>query len=150
MHVGDKTYLAASLLVDVSEEIQRTLGASYQHNLEYAKNFCTVKVGTSRRSGHTTSMLRLCERFESSLIVVLNIPMIDSLRSNSLYAPIVNKARFVSRYNIDTALGVRYDAILIDCASIFRDSEIAQIYDLFVASVAVSSYMKPAFIVLFE
>lgn len=144
MHNCDKTYLALSLLVDVSRESQKSRGMeSMMGGLEWAHEFCTIKITTSRGGGHTSSIEKIIDEFESVLIISMNMGMSHLLkRSIGEKDMLIYYASFNISYR--EAMGRKFQAVIVDCSFMMSKNKIDELYS--VCLPAMSNYSEKFFI----
>jgi len=70
--IYQNTYNSLKALIDNSYYTQLTMPKHNIPNIPYLKEFCTIKLANSRRSGHTTSLCKLAyEYFDKVAIICL-------------------------------------------------------------------------------
>ncbi len=69
MNMNDNVYEALKILIRISKNAQEDTPEIARHMsvMQWNKELCTVKVGTARRGGHTTAILRLMEDSEMNI-----------------------------------------------------------------------------------
>ena len=135
MELSDKTYLAASLLIEVSDQTQERIADQKPHFSikDWIKQMCTIKIGTSRGGGHTTMCLSLLKsKFRNGIIyMVPSIRIEQTMRDLAKKEGLLNKIIF-SHPKSHVHKGAnpnRVDAIIVDCANMFSRSLIEQVYE---------------------
>ena len=141
--LNQKTYIALKNLVDNSWYMQTQAYEEglHQNCSSFLNEFCTVKMCTARRSGHSTAMVRLCcEYFNKAVIFLPTEKMIDNI--GQLFRPYVDnitdqrRSRISinngeSEYHICTNTnqirGVEAEAIFVDCASFISSAKMEDI-----------------------
>jgi len=126
------TYDALKLLVDNSYYAQISFIPQWGcEEKSYWKEFCTVRLTTSRRSGHTTSVCKLAHEYFDKAIFLspsleisknLNLMFRNLQRDNSDYKKITdfeiltsNGGYFFGTHNsIDKFRGIDCEAVIID------------------------------------
>ena len=153
MNIYDKTHFALSLLVDVSRESQLsyTCQNPASRDLDMARQFCTIKMTTSRGSGHSSAILRLTEEFKSSLIISPN-KMLSDMKSkifeeNLNLKNIVNyNISGVTQVTVDSKInyfttidfvenfirgsGINIEAVMVDVSNMISKNKIDKLYSL--------------------
>jgi len=134
MERAEKLYKAVGLLLDVCKEIQDKARESLLEKTEYvgfAKEYCTIKLGGARGSGHTTLINLLLQRkFPKSLVLFYNLKMMQLYKRH--YDKGNKKSIFLSiGSDLGKLAGHRgFDAIIIDCASIIPKTKMDNIYKI--------------------
>lgn len=152
-----------NLLTQNSMEIQDKLSETINNPdsyspLGYAKEYCTIKVCTARRSGHTTAInyfilnktAKLNQKwaivYPKQFILETNKKNISEyLKSlNGNIATIYNpkefnnhriafknggEIRFITINSLDRLRGTMLDGIIVDCSSLFSEEKIDMLYD---------------------
>jgi len=124
MNNYDKLYFAANLLIDISEDRQKdyqSIKNDGYTSLGFAKEIRTIRIATSRGSGHTECIRKLINnRFNKNVMLILNNQnMIEEYirpePSGSITYPIF------SFYNIDNIYRGRdysnLEAIIVDTST---------------------------------
>lgn len=153
---GQKTYIALKNLVDNSWYMQRKAyenGLYKNGSIGFLKEFCTVKMCTARRSGHSTAIARLCcEYFNKAILFCHNQQTAENLHLQ--FRPYVNnitkelkdfielnngesKYHFFSTGNLQGTRGIETEAMIIDCASFMSEKKKEEIEDLAIV------YLRP-------
>ena len=160
--IYNNTYTALKLLIDNSYYSQITnppkLNAIGGETQSAWREYCTVKLCTSRQSGHTNAMCKVAyEYFDRAILISDNKSMSERIRSiftnvistgcksnveigvkchefekHSLNVIKVNEYKeyfFDTTHNIDKLIGCDVEAIFIDCASFVSKNKIDSIYD---------------------
>jgi len=133
MNNFDKLYLSINLLIDISEEVQKKqiLNKQYLSPTSWAKEFCTLKISTSRGTGHTSCIKKLIEdRFNKN--VILLFPSVNFL--NNFKYQLKEKPSYPI-LNINCNLrGIELSnkqAIIIDNSCFLSSQKINTIYSCF-------------------
>jgi hypothetical protein len=111
-HPGDATSLALKLLVENCVRLQEH--ESNKHNEQhFLREFCTVRMATSRRAGHSTAAKQIMERFANPQLVCIN-----EMQKRYAIKHGVKKGQCVATTeNLNTLKGMHdVDAIIVDCA----------------------------------
>jgi len=114
---------ALSLLIEASLECREfaSLRASIKDK-GYLDQYCTITMGTSRRAGHTTALVKAAKGFFSKpLFVTPNEGMLQNIKDvvdDLGLKEDMKEAKFVSAEQIKRsyARGIDCDAILVDMA----------------------------------
>jgi len=128
---AEKLYKAAELLLDVCKEMQNEARKFFKEDqiIAFAKEFCTVKLGTSRRAGHTTLInLLLKRKFPKSLVLFPNNGLAKNYKIH--YDENDHQAVFsTERSNQDKWRGIdELNAVIIDCATFVPKQRMKKIY----------------------
>lgn len=116
---------ALKILIQASLEERK-----YSRGLDgkrFLNEYCTIKMSTARRAGHSHALLNIAMLFEKPMIATPTKFMLDQLEEvwNTLWdeswkrmALLSRQARFVSAESMarGTARVIDCDAILVDCA----------------------------------
>jgi len=122
---GQRTLEAANLLLQNSRYMQEHIRDSQffqPGTVGYAKEWCTVKVGGPRRTGHSWTINELIKQFDDQVIVIT--PTLDQSR---LYTA-THKASIRSLDRIRGLSGIR--AVIVDCVSVLSKKELAEVYGI--------------------
>jgi len=138
MQLCEKFNFAAKLLVEANLERQEnimrenpTLGPK-----ALAKEFCTVKLSSGRRSGTSYTAIDLAVSFfKKPLILCANEAMAKLLKKQIAAKDSNNSYVVCSVFNNLTMQGLSPDAVIIDGAGMVPSSRIEDIYDMFKISV---------------
>ena len=80
---GSKLRKAISLLLDISAESQ--VESSIRSEIEecrWSEEFCTIRVGTSRRAGHSTASRSMAKEFSGTLIIATSTSEMRTISSS--------------------------------------------------------------------
>ena len=133
-----KSLVSASLVAQ-SEQLlieERRIGGSYLHD------FCTVKMSTARRTGHTEAMIwTAMEMFQDPIFIVVHKDRSDFL-AKTLHRecdiPFSDCRSMV--YNVSDlprrTMGLRPDSVFVDNASTMTVSDLNKIYELSVSGLS--------------
>lgn len=123
----ENTYEALKLLINNSIYSQENKKYYIENKKSYLKEFCTIKLCTSRQTGHTTAAIKLCnEYFEKSLFLCNTMDMAKRIKK-SQYNKNITFGTITNFHDIYR--GMWFDAIIIDCACFVGNSKIDAIYD---------------------
>lgn len=131
--MNKNVYKAALLLIDSSIEQQKLRNipdVTGLNEIEHAiREFCLVRVGTARGSGHTTAAIRLCKEKFSKALFLARTPGRTAYAKQPLwdtkFAPVTSIRAF-----IDNSRGYGgFDAVVVDSRSRITEDEITQIID---------------------
>jgi len=129
-------YDALDILINISTESQKRVLLDKFISispLSFAKEFCTIKLGASRASGHTYSVVRLMQErkmkiayFSFSKItckIFNNLVLFSNVKDNL-------KLNYNFRENMDSLLGKTFDidAIIVDNSFNLSNSQEDMIY----------------------
>jgi hypothetical protein len=129
-----KLYCSLVNLVEIAQEIasdpKGPCCVSGLGSLKYAKEFGTVKVCTSRGSGHTSSIAKLIEdKFDNVVLVLPTMTMKDIFNRN--FPATQGKVTICTPNSLNRLLGLgNYQAVIVDCSSLIPKSKIEDIYNL--------------------
>ena len=136
MNKYDNLYFAANLLIDASEETQKKYPELKQNMgsmVYHAKEFCTIKFCTSRRSGHTSYIHKLAEeRFNNKVILLFNTWELSNCYKECFFG--YNEPPFNILSTSSNFRGIELDdieAIIIDTAYSLSKQKIDEIYASF-------------------
>ena len=112
-------------------------------SLAWAKEYCTVKFGVSRQSGHSTFAIKLIEKFNNPVLFLPNRRMFYTI-----YKDCAIKEKNVGTVGFNPTQfrclkGV--DAVIVDCHSLFPKNEIDRIYETFIKN----NFLDDQFIFIF-
>lgn len=66
--IWSNTYTAMKCLIDNSYYAQLTFPPKFNSNISYLKEYCTAKMCTARRSGHTTAMCLIAKEYFDKVV----------------------------------------------------------------------------------
>lgn len=122
-NVFDKVYLALSLLYETCKERQSIYRHTFYHdNSAWLNEFCTIRMSSGRRSGHSYSIVRLIvDRGLDSIVLFPQEKQIISFEGifPSLY-PDYDYRNKVFLSTIDQVVkisGKKFNSIFVDCAT---------------------------------
>jgi len=98
----------------------------------FLNNYCTVKMGTARRSGHTTALLSATRLFTLPIVLFHNASMADLAIDST--CPKNENARFLSFRQLNQARGLEYDAIMVDCSFLLGGKDMQEITSMCMAT----------------
>ena len=139
MSPQDKLYLALEALVDISEEFQKTI-TSYSHNLQWAKEICTVKICTARHAGHSSAAFKIASRFDSTIIITKSpyeyrhnkyICQLatDLINEKNLFIESIETVlAWIKTQHKNRIQGIKFQAVIVDCASLLSCENFDDIY----------------------
>ena len=149
------TYQSLKSLVENCYYAQATIPSSDGENLikSYCREFCTVRLQTARRSGHTIALCKIAhEYFHKALILAPNNNMSQRIRrSFPNVCGVVGSVRnldhvirvdnaeeyyFGTTNSMDHLRGFEFEAVLVDCAFMLSKKKEDSIYDNFAPSMA--------------
>jgi len=146
------TYTALKCLIDGSYCTQQTLPSSlteinYKDRLDYWKEFCTIRMATSRRSGHTTAICKIAQSYFNSAIFLspnldvsrflceafkkrYDVEGIKKITKNTRDTILTKDGGYFFRSyrSIDGIRGIDCEAIIIDPACLLKPKEEDKIY----------------------
>ncbi len=140
---GGKLYGCLLTLIDMVQESQRLLSEELGgfSAMSRAKEFSTVKLCSCRRSGHTSAIAKVIEdRFSKVVLVTYNVQMGNLFLSQ--YPHLKDKVILCSPKSLTRLLGVSgYEAVIVDCCSLFSQSQIDEIYNITMLSMKNPLYL---------
>jgi len=118
---------ALKILIQASLEERKAADPSLNGSKSFLNEYCTIKMSTARRAGHSHALLNVAMLFENPMIVTPTRFMLEQLEEvwHTLWddswkrmTNLSRLARFVSAESMarGTARGIDCDAILVDCA----------------------------------
>jgi adenosyl cobinamide kinase/adenosyl cobinamide phosphate guanylyltransferase len=113
--------------------------------LSHAKEISTIRFGLPRQSGHSTFAQKLInEEFKNAIYIAMSM---HQLYDSFIYrdASVEQRARMGTLVHIDKLEDIKFDAVIVDCASLYSKKRIDEIYNFFKHAV----YQKPYPIFLF-
>ena len=168
--IADRTYLALKYLYLNAKDLQNENVISYLRKtqpLAYAKEFCTIKLSTARRSGHSSAIARFVNEHYSKNWAIIsynqnmserNIENVSKNSGNNIYKATKSyieftkdkesgKTIFTSFNSFDRDLrGIELDGIIIDCASMLTKKKIKSLYEVGMSCMARKQYQFFIFI----
>ncbi len=145
--LGENTYNALKCLIDNSYYAQSMFAYDRsKENLEYLKEFCTIRVGTSRQSGHTTAALKLAkEHFHNAIFISYTLAMTEKVfytASKILTEDVIHAVKnkiitkngkylFGSVNNLNSFRGEECEIVFIDCVFLLSKKQENDIYMTF-------------------
>ena len=156
----ERTNLALQCLYLNCKESQNLNRGNFAHSsqLAYAKEICTVKVATSRRSGHSSSIPKFLDHMTGKWLVLShNLHM--ATRINTLCFQNINK-KIIKATNSSLVLddlevifgsidqvksgrlnGYELDGVIFDAASVLNQNKINDTYNNLMPSMIYKKYM---------
>ena len=145
MYINDSVYDAVRILVKISKEAQEKSQEVRHHigSMGWLKEYCTVRASTSRRSGHTTSVLKLMSENDMH-IGYLTKTVIMVKEFNRLYGDFTEDRgylEFCETFNSCCGksgykmMGRKYshlDAVVVDISCMLSKVQEGCIYDIVV------------------
>jgi hypothetical protein len=112
-HPGDATSLALKLLVENCIRLQEHEFNKNNNEQHFLREFCTVRMATSRRAGHSTAAKMIMERFANPQLVCVN-----EVQKRYAIERGVKKGQCVATTeNLNALKGMHdVDAVIVDCA----------------------------------
>ncbi len=126
----DKTRLALQYLIEVSRESQKDRSKYPNMNsISWAKEFCTIKMGTSRQSGHTRSIVDTVKKYFKKVVYFsINESLCQINRAEAIKCGIEDRFIFKSVKDPLYTISSDIDAIFVDCASMCSKEFINNLY----------------------
>lgn len=132
---GEKIYNALLDLVEISEENQIQVKKEYPSYtfLQWIKEFCTIKICTSRRGGHSYAVGQLLQnKFKNDNVVVISLNGgLESIVKHQCLANVGKNINhiFCTIDNLHNLRGLRdIKAVVCDCSSVFKEQQIKELY----------------------
>ena len=140
---GGKLYGCLLTLIDMVQEKQKLLSEELGSfsAMSRAKEFSTVKLCSCRGSGHTSAIAKVIQdRFDKVVLVTYNLQM-GNLFLNQ-YPHLKDKIILCSPKSLTKLLGVSgYEAVIVDCCSLFFQSQIDEVYNITMLSMKSPLYL---------
>ena len=148
--IWDNTYQALTCLIENCYFAQHAYPPATSDNISYWKEFCTVRMQTARRSGHTMSICRVAhEYFRKALILTYNLDVAHRTKKrfeNINEAHILkttnriesgdSKYYFESINSFEGCRGLDFEAVFVDCAFMLSKQKEDKIYNALAPSMA--------------
>lgn len=150
--IWDNTYQALTGLVENCYFAQATYPPAISDNMSYWKEFCTVRMYTARRSGHTTSICKVAhEYFRKALILAynldsaqkiketfenINVDKAHILKTTNRVESLDSKYYFESINSFENCRGLDFEAVFVDCAFMLSKQKEDKIYNILAPSMA--------------
>jgi predicted AAA+ superfamily ATPase len=112
--MGERTVQAIDLLIDNSLYIRKVSMAKSLQTFIKLSDFCTIKVMGARRTGHTTAIEIVSQRFKKAAVVV----PLQQMTTHGYKLPVF------SIDQVDHMRGLDLDAVFVDLASIMSGTQI--------------------------
>jgi len=128
--------------------------------LSVAKEFCTIKMTTARRTGHSTAIAKFITKHKNNWVIItpvlkqadfLHNMTVNEIKRENLFISKENslniesenrKINFMSIHNFDNQLrGLELDGIIVDCASFMNPSKIDLLYRVGIECMRNKPYM---------
>lgn len=129
-------------MLNWTHQVQSSMGAVERNLLSpksWIKEFCCVKFGLPRRSGHSTFAQQLFYKFFKKPVFIAPTESICMSAGFLFSAPNVGLPTTLNKFK-----GNSYDGIIVDCVSLFSANEIDKIYETF----EMTAYRQDNFIIL--
>tara|TARA_R110000824_G_scaffold148242_3_gene317887 strand:- start:67817 stop:68338 length:522 start_codon:yes stop_codon:yes gene_type:complete len=143
--IGKRTYKALVALYKNSRDMQRDGVNRFNglSDLAYAKEFCTIKMATSRQAGHSTAIAKFVTKHNKKwLILTPNMEMAIRARHNcvnqsckKIIKMTPTEVLFENEQSITFAsvrqierLDTYFDGVILDCAALVSQKQIEEIY----------------------
>jgi hypothetical protein len=150
--VYKRTSLALKYLYTNSLEMQGTSASVRLRNIDplaHAKEYCTIKMTTSRQSGHSYAITNLLNDLDGEwMILSPNLSMskkllnsckenikrraIKYVKSQCIYEDMCLYFESSSKNNVDLLKGYELDGVIVDGASFLKKKDITSIYNTFI------------------
>ena len=146
------TYQALTGLIENCYFAQATYPPAISDNVGYWKEFCTVRMHTARRSGHTTSICKVAhEYFRKALILTYNLDLAQKtkkrfeninvdeariLKTKNRVESGDSKYYFESINSFENCQGLDFEAVFVDCAFMLSKQKEDKIYNALAPSMA--------------
>lgn len=128
MNKQDKLYFSILNLIEIAQDSMKNIDRLSKSSIDVAKQFGTVKIGTSRGSGHTSCMIRLInEYFHNAMVMFPNLAI---SRNTNLPYRIGNNINICTPQSMDRIYGCNFDIVIVDCVSLISQSKLDQLYTI--------------------
>ena len=164
--MNDRVYKCAKLLAKQSKLVQKEFVINRRVDISHLKEFCTVKVSTARRSGHTTAIVKIAlesvQKKKNVLVLSHNQHMSRAICGQAINEVIPEMVNYTSHRlrtesntiwfdsrgnNYDRFKGPQIDVVLVDCATFWSPNKIDEMYKIVAPSMM---FVKYPIIYLFE
>ncbi len=146
IHTGEKVYQALLAMVEVSMS-QQASGADVKNSMPtmaWAKEFCTIKLSVSRRSGHSQAIRDLVENILPNSLIGVATP------THSHDPRVVQQSKLASRDHYRGQY-IELDAVILDTTHYLDDQQVEKIYQNFAHSVNANfDKQKPFFFIFVQ
>ena len=136
-------YKSLKCMIDWTEQQQDRsdymLPKGYFSPKSWIKEFCTIKFGLPRQSGHTTFAKKLIGEIGTRVLYIA--PNQQILKHANL--PPINRMTVEGVAN-KQHLGRRFQMVIVDCASLLSQRDLETLYDAF----APMAHAEPCFVML--
>jgi hypothetical protein len=133
---GEKLYEALLHLIDISENVQKSCRGNFKdlESKAYLKEFCTIRVCTSRRGGHDYAIAEAVKNKFSNknvLTVSINNHCSEFLKKEIKdHGADTRNISFVTSHTLSNARGLDIDTIIVNCSFMLSQAHEDEIYNL--------------------
>lgn len=124
--VGYHVEYALKILVEASWRNRQLVIRDALTSPMFLNEYCTIRMSTARRSGHTSSLLSVSRLFKSPIVLFPNVSMADHVLKRDDVCRNLN-GKYLSFRQLDHARGYDYDAILVDCAFMLGSGDLERV-----------------------
>ena len=168
METAKKIYQATCHLIDCSghQQLQRPQGERGISVKGYLKEFCTIRVCSSRQTGHTTAIFDLITKYflhKKTYVFLPNqsLANIFKQRIKSYFKEIYEKESRIENFAVPTKIGSinnsllglsvpqDLEAIIVDCSSFLSKKKQEALYDA-IANGLKDGINKPIFMIFMQ
>jgi hypothetical protein len=132
MRSGDKLTFAGNILIEACSELQDKWDTKFTYGKQYAKEVCTVRCGSSRRSGHDYAAARLIrDNFSMVFYITPTEDMMKIARNECMAIGGTDRVVFATIHNFLNSKfdGIQFDAVFVNPASAIDPNKIDLIYE---------------------
>ena len=119
-------------MIEICSERQSNPDINFPFNKQFAKEWCTIKLGCSRRSGHDYAAARIIEdNFSMVFYVSGSRAMSEIARRECIDHDVAYRVVFAGINNINNAgfIGLQFDAVIVNSASSIKPEKLDEIYE---------------------
>lgn len=104
--------------------LQNKPSSNLSSNLQFSKNYLSIRFQLPRQSSHSTMIEKLVEedKFKDSVVIFQNSYQLRFFNKNK---------RFVTVDNLDKTRGLNISSVIVDNASTFSKEQVGSIYEGF-------------------
>jgi hypothetical protein len=132
MQRGDKLAFAGNLLIEACAETQK-IAQEFRRDKQFSKEFCTVRLGSSRRAGHDYASARIIrDNFKSVIYVSSSQPMSAIAKNECKAIGIDHRVVWATPSHLRSGFtdGLDAEAVIVNSASSMTKDVLDSIYEL--------------------
>lgn len=129
-------YWPMKVLYEISKESQKNANLSLVSTMTYLKEFCTIRVGTSRRGGHDYGIVKFLQREGLGTLVIS-----PNIQTSHIIAETYHKVdegdnrgpvmwETIAGMDNDRLEGYLFDMVIVNVASLMSKSKEEKLYDV--------------------